>query len=131
MPDPTTNVGRLRPKAAERWSPIPGLPGYEASTLGRILSPYGVVLALSSDQDGYQRVWIRGRTRKVHQLVLLAFVGEPRAAQEVLHRNHKRSDNRLSNLRYGSRSANARQRESRKRQRQGLSTPGGPGTAAT
>jgi hypothetical protein len=42
----------------------------------------------------------------VHRLVLLAFVGPCPAGHEVLHLNHQPADNRLENLRYGTRSEN-------------------------
>ena len=42
----------------------------------------------------------------VHQLVLLAFVGPCPSGQECLHRNDIGNDNRLSNLRYGTRFEN-------------------------
>lgn len=49
-----------------------------------------------------------GRTRYqlVHRLVLRAFVGPCPDGQEVMHLNHDRRDNRLSNLRYGTHSEN-------------------------
>ena len=42
----------------------------------------------------------------VHRLVLLAFVGECPPDQEVRHLNSIRTDNRLCNLTYGTRSEN-------------------------
>jgi len=42
----------------------------------------------------------------VHQLILKTFIGEPPEGMEVLHVNGDPSDNRLSNLRYGTRTDN-------------------------
>jgi hypothetical protein len=42
----------------------------------------------------------------VHALVLLAFVGPRPKGKETLHLNHTPADNRLVNLRYGTRSEN-------------------------
>ena len=42
----------------------------------------------------------------VHQLIMKTFVGEPPSNMEILHINGNPKDNRLSNLRYGTRSEN-------------------------
>lgn len=42
----------------------------------------------------------------VHQLVMKTFVGEPADGHEVMHINGNPQDNRLSNLRYGTRTEN-------------------------
>ena len=42
----------------------------------------------------------------VHQLVMRAFVGEPPEGMEVRHLNGDPTDNRLENLKYGSRTEN-------------------------
>lgn len=42
----------------------------------------------------------------IHQIVLEAFCGPCPDGMEVLHGNGIRTDNRLSNLRYGTRSEN-------------------------
>src|SRR5699024_9639299 len=47
-----------------------------------------------------------GYTRRVHRLVMEAFVGPCPEGMEVCHWNDNASDNRLSNLRYDTRSAN-------------------------
>lgn len=48
----------------------------------------------------------KGRGIAVHKLVMLAFMGEPPAGMEVLHRNGDPTDNRLGNLHYGTRTEN-------------------------
>lgn len=111
----------------EIWKDIPGHEGrYQVSNMGRVrslahrvrlvahgketvrLSP-GRVLKPGRQQSGYLSVAIgKGNSRQVHQLVLEAFVGPRPAGCEVLHLNHKPADNRLENLRYGTRSENLR-----------------------
>ena len=70
---------------------------------GKILSPVptvsghvGVML-----KDG-KRVFRSG----IHRLVMLSFVGPCPEGMEVCHNNGEPSDNRLANLRYGTRSEN-------------------------
>lgn len=48
----------------------------------------------------------KGNSKLVHALVLLAFVGPRPDGFDILHMNHVPTDNRLSNLRYGTRSEN-------------------------
>jgi len=93
----------------EIWKPIPGLAGYDASSLGRIRG-ITKVLVPSIHTAGYLQVSVRrpsGKgfvTRTVHRLVLAAFNGQSR-----MHANHKncdKHDNRIENLEYVTRSQN-------------------------
>jgi hypothetical protein len=64
---------------------------------------------------GYQHVALarpktKPRTYYVHDLVTAAFVGPKPEKLEVCHGNGLRADNRLCNLRYDTRSANAMDR---------------------
>lgn len=92
------------------WRPIPTFPGYEASDDGRIRSRRCELKPWVT--NGYLTVGLRrdGRTfrRSVHRLVLLAFRGIPADGMDACHRNGRRQDNRLSNLYWGTRSANIR-----------------------
>jgi hypothetical protein len=66
------------------------------------------MLAATPDREGYPRIDARvdGRTlpMAVHRKVLEAFVGPAPKGLFALHRNRKRTDNRLSNLYWGTRS---------------------------
>ncbi len=53
----------------------------------------------------------KSHTCGVHRLVLLAFIGPCPAGMESLHENGNRHDNRLANLRWGTKKENAEDRE--------------------
>ena len=118
----------------EQWRPVIGFEGaYEVSDLGRVRSldrriicrngtsfrRRGVVLNPSEHTPGggYRQVKLPNpespnpraqRAVFVHTLVLTAFVGpRPSPEIEVRHLNGVRSDNRLSNLAWGTASENA------------------------
>lgn len=113
--------------AKEVWKKIPKYKSYEVSNLGRVRSVSRWVGACASHKScAYEsfrlgKVLKPGRNTKfghvtvslgrrnsinVHRLVLLAFVGPCPKGKEVLHKNGIASDNRLVNLRYGTRSEN-------------------------
>lgn len=110
----------------EIWKPVPGFEGYEASDLGRVRSVdreivqisrrgteyrrflRGKILAQSPHRDGHLMVALgaSGGTKRVHNLVMLAFVGEPPAGLEGCHNDGIPTNNLLTNLRYGTRGDN-------------------------
>ena len=113
----------------EIWKDIPGYEGkYQASTEGRIRSVNRVVKGKchftgdNFDRQIKSRILRPGRYCKskhisvvlghgtvgkpVHQLIMLTFVGEKPEGREVLHKNGDPTDNRLENLRYGTRTEN-------------------------
>lgn len=103
----------------ELWRPVVGWEGlYEVSDQGRVRSlprttTKGRVLKLRL-AEGYPAVSLSKeavvRTRKVHKLVIEAFIGPCPEGLEVRHLNGVSTDARLLNLRYGTRSENARDR---------------------
>lgn len=114
---------------AERWRPVPGYTGYyEVSDLGRVRSVdrtvtdkrgrarrlRGVIHKPYLDRNGRPAVRLCiGRVykcRQVHQLVLEAFIGARPAKMEACHNNGDKTDNRLINLRWDTRSQNIRDR---------------------
>jgi len=100
----------------ETWRPIPGYDGaYEVSDLGRVRSYrlyHGTSQRLLSPglSHGYLQVTLirdgKRSIRRVHQLVMLAFVGPRPAGQEVRHGPLGKLDNRLISLCYGTRTEN-------------------------
>jgi len=116
---------------AEHWLPIKGFEGlYEVSDHGRVRSldrilPYqridqysgreitvhrtrkGQLLRPGRKPSGHVSVALgRGHSVDVHILVLEAFVGPCPSEHESLHANDIPDDNRLVNLRWGTRSEN-------------------------
>lgn len=112
----------------EIWKDIPGYEGaYQASNMGRIRSLDRMVRGVChfTGEEFHRKIKGRilrpGRCKSghvyvvlghkaagspVHQLVMKAFVGDPPKGMEVLHRNGNPQDNRLVNLRYGTRTEN-------------------------
>lgn len=97
----------------ETWKSVAGYDGhYEVSDMGNIRSvprvdrighPWkGRVLKPGTDSKGYRYVQLcvnaSTRIRRVHTLVLEAFVGEKPIGHECAHGNGVRNDNRLLNL---------------------------------
>lgn len=101
----------------EEWRAVPGAPGYEVSSQGRVrswkpapLRPY--YFRLTPHWTGYVRVCLRiaGQTVQtgVHQMVLRAFEGECPEGLAVRHLDGNKLNNTLSNLQYGTPSENQR-----------------------
>lgn len=123
----------IEPLPGETWRPAPGYEGlYEVSDFGRVYAharerqcghpgstpqrrpgyllkpnPVGnprTHLAVALTKDG------KRRHLKVHRLVLSAFVGPCPLGLESLHWDDDPTNNRLTNLRYGTRSQNLKDR---------------------
>lgn len=108
----------------EYWADIPGLPRYQASYSGKLRHQGKVImrgwfkfdwaspriLNCSGDGGGYLKasIAIDGRKiyKKAHVLVATAFIPNPMNAPEVNHLNFDRSDNRVCNLEWVTRSQN-------------------------
>lgn len=94
----------------EVFLPVPDFPGYQVSSYGRVIGKRGKLLVLCPDTDGYPQVHLsQGRevvTRKVHALVLLAFVGPCPDGLECCHGDDDKTNNHLSNLKWDTHSAN-------------------------
>lgn len=103
----------------ETWLQVPGHSLYEVSDQGRIRSyahPRGRtavhLLKPSLDDHGYQAVRVKSDAGRVtrwrmHQLIIHVFVGPQEPGTHVRHLNGIDTDNRLSNLAYGTPSENA------------------------
>lgn len=98
----------------EHWLPIEGYAGiYEISTEGRVLSlPRNIIMKPQTSKTmPYPTVRLTsaegvGKTHYIHTLVLTAFVGPRPANADACHGDGNRSNNRLENLRWDSRSGN-------------------------
>lgn len=93
----------------EIWKELPGYEGfYEVSNLGRVKSfkryKKGKVLNLSKNDSGYLRVGLRKnnkcKTKKVHQLVAIAFLNHTPCGYKIVidHIDNDPLNNRLDNL---------------------------------
>lgn len=105
-----------------KWRSVPDWEGiYEVSNYGEVrrinrtrwANPR-LIKPQINKRDGYLYVGLRDGKRyrwmaKVHRLVLLAFRGSPPSPEhECRHLNNNRRDARLTNLRWGTRKQNAR-----------------------
>ena len=97
----------------ERWSDILGHPRYEVSDVGRVKNKEtGRVLRPGRQSSGHVSVVLgRGNTRTVHSLVAEAFCGPRRPGFEVRHLDGDPSNNRLTNLAWGTRGENNRDKK--------------------
>ena len=114
----------------EIWKPVKGWEGYyEISNMGRarsvtrqadvyvrgnlqVRTHHGKMLSLPVGKNGYVCLSFTapGGIREyklVHQLVAEHFLPEKNPGDEVCHKDGNRTNNTVSNLRYGSRSSNA------------------------
>lgn len=106
---------------AEIWKPISGYEDlYEVSSEGRVRSfdrlierthagqtnyiLKGRVMKTRPDKDGYMLVTLNSdgiaRTFKVHRLVAEAFISNPKGLPQVDHDDGRRSNNRMTNLKW-------------------------------
>ena len=116
-------------KPLETWRPIPGYKGYAVSDLGNVkalpkairdpdgrirnykerpLKPRRVTGNEYLAVDLYPGDGGKKRMFFIHQLVMLAFVGEPPPSHEVLHRDGNKYNNCKGNLRYGTSKENSK-----------------------
>lgn len=111
-----------------KWKEIPGYEGlYEVSDEGvvrsiprkvnrlsygklRKLNVKGGVLYQSTKESGHKTVGLwkdnKCKNRRVHDLVMIAFIGERNKDLEIRHLDGDPSNNYISNLRYGTHTEN-------------------------
>lgn len=117
--DYVRHSGRQVAGTAEEWRALPGYEGYEVSNFGRVRSYKKYkrpVILRQKQKDGYRFVCLVGRDgtspyRPVHHLVLETFVGPRPTGMETRHLNDVGIDNRLENLRWGTKTENQADRE--------------------
>ena len=98
---------------AERWLPVLDWEdrGYQVSDLGNVRGATGKIRKQANHGAGYRSVGLwdgkRVVTKLVHHLVLEAFVGRKPQGMEALHGDDDHANNRLENLRWGTKQENA------------------------
>lgn len=105
-PKPTPPTRPDIPDEPEQWRTVPGKPDtIEVSTMGRVRRKRRgsfYICDIKPGRLGYKRVTVNGANTSVHRMVAMAFLGLPSDAGLVVrHLNHTPSDNRLSNLAWG------------------------------
>lgn len=104
----------------ERWAPVPGFDAYEVSDYGRVRrirggqgARAGVILrqTIRKNKTPYRTVGLyrngKGYTTLVHQIVALAFIGEPPTSQHVVaHFDGDENNMHVSNLRWATHTEN-------------------------
>lgn len=90
------------------WKRCDEYEDYELNTRGQIRNiKTGKILKTSINEKGYERVTLqkdgKPHTKNVHRLMGDVFMDVPEG-MDIYHENMNRSDNRLENLRYGTRS---------------------------
>lgn len=103
--------------ADESWLDVPDWLGYQVSSLGRVRTLKGRsprILAGNTRRWGYQWMHLfndgRKRAIAVHTLVLLAFVGPRPEGMECRHLDGDPTNNRPTNLAWGTHTENNRDR---------------------
>lgn len=83
----------------EEWRVLDIDPSVKVSSWGRV-KRNGKLTQLGCDKDGYQRITLKGKSYRLHRIILNAF--EPCPGDEYVtdHINNIHNDNRISNLRW-------------------------------
>ncbi|ART69929.1 hypothetical protein BTO20_16305 [Mycobacterium dioxanotrophicus] len=93
--------------AVSDWGRVKSLPHYVTQRNGVVIPVIGRHLTPYKEKGGRLILSLgRGYRRRVHQIVMLAFVGPCPDGMEVCHNNGDASDNRLVNLRYDTHKGN-------------------------
>ena len=108
----------------ETWLPVVGFENYQVSNLGRIRSINGRKGSRANVNGGILNGWIqvvrpgysrrlvalrkdgKTQTKKVHRLVLEAFIGPCPTGQEGCHQDGNSLDNNILNLKWGTHAEN-------------------------
>lgn len=110
-----TTSKAVRDIPGERWLPVAGYGGiYEVSDMGRLRGvrrrgSAGGVISPAMHPSGHLYVGLHNGVRtsaQLHRVVLEAFIGPCPDGMEALHINGNPADNRVGNLRWGTRSEN-------------------------
>ncbi len=100
----------------EIWADIPGYQNfYKISNFGRVLRVGSKILKPNLSSNGYLRVNLCVKNMRqeymIHRLVAMSFLGaKPFDGAEVRHLDDNKHNNVLSNIRWGTRSQNMKDR---------------------
>ena len=83
----------------EEWREVDIDPTVKVSSWGRV-KRNGKLTQLGCDKDGYQRITIKGKSYRLHRIILNAFEPCPDEGYVTDHINNIHNDNRISNLRW-------------------------------
>lgn len=114
-----------------RYAAVPGFPGYFVGDDGsvwsqwvprrRLLGQTWHRLRPGVNSSGYLQVALYRRGQRFYEhvarVVLLAFVGPCPPGTEACHKDNRRTNNRLGNVFWGTKSRNAHDREKHRRER--------------
>ena len=95
----------------EIWRKLEDFSNYEVSSLGRVRNiKTGRILKLFVRNDGYHHVglYLNGKQKYqlIHRLVAITFIPNPENKREVNHIDGDKTNNRVSNLEWSTRSEN-------------------------
>lgn len=112
----------------EVWMPVLGYEGlYEVSNLGQVKNATTGLILSQATHNGYKHVSLarsgQSATKYIQRLVLLAFCGEPHTADaDACHNDGDKTNNRLTNLRWGTRAENCADKKRHDTQQFGTKT---------
>jgi hypothetical protein len=99
---------------SELWKPIKGYEDYHVSNTGKIKNSRNMLLKPLENTDGYCRVFLFkngiSEQKRVHRLIAEAFIANPNNHPNVIHISRDKTDNDVSNLKWGFRSDSMKQR---------------------
>src|SRR5215203_549588 len=81
--------------------PIKANPHYSIDREGNVYGPWGRKNGCWLNQEGYCIVNLGHRPYRLHRLLAIAFIPNPRNYPLVRHLNDNKLDNRLENLEWG------------------------------
>lgn len=86
----------------ETWVIIDEFPKYMISNFGRVKNNKNRILKTSTHRDGYKQIGLRKNKksyeRKIHRLVAIAFIPNPKNKPVVNHIDEDRENNQADNL---------------------------------